>query len=522
MTRTGTICVGLDGASWDVVDPLIEAGELPTLERLRKEGVRSENRSCLPPATFPNWKCYSTGKNPGGFGSFWFEDVDFEGREITVPDSRSFQSAELWDYLGEAGHTVGVVNVPTTYPPKPVDGYLVAGGPGAGDAGYTYPAALEGELIDRYDYRVHPKQVPINKNDWDSAAIDSVHQVIKSRFDVAHDILDRGVDFLSLTVFYINVLQHYYGVDAPVVEGWRIIDEHLAELEERCENLVVMSDHGSGEIRTVFWVNTWLEREGYLRTTSGVGDSLFSALGNQRDRILDIARAAGLETALRALTPAWLKRRIQPDGAFQQDSKESLIDWEETVALGSGQGPIYLDRGGLANDEYERLRTELIERFGALSSPMTGEPIAEGVHRGEEVYSGPYIAEGPDLVVEQRDGVHINGGIGRDAVFEGPSKWHSENYRAGVFLLHSEYGRAGEWVDGLNITDLTPTILHLVGEAVPTDIHGKVRTDIFVEGSPPAQREVSRREPLASRQIKAGRDDSDDVVSRLQDLGYLS
>ncbi|MFT8077316.1 hypothetical protein ACMYL5_23675, partial [Salmonella enterica subsp. enterica serovar Typhimurium] len=75
------------------------------------------------------------------------------------------------------------------------------------------------------------------------------------------------------------------------------------------------------------------------------------------------------------------------------------------------------------------VRNELSEKLSKLESPITGESIANDVHFGNEIYNGEYVSKAPDLVVEQMDGVHIDGGVGRSHVFEGPSKWYAENYR---------------------------------------------------------------------------------------------
>jgi len=87
--------------------------------------------SCPPPVTCPNWRCYSTGKNPGKLGVFWWEKIDTEERTLTTPTSRSFKSSNYWDYLNDAGKTVGIMNLPMSYPPFEVDGWMVAGGPAA-------------------------------------------------------------------------------------------------------------------------------------------------------------------------------------------------------------------------------------------------------------------------------------------------------------------------------------------------------------------------------------------------------
>jgi len=83
--------------------------------------------SCPPPVTCPNWRCYSTGKNPGKLGVFWWEKIDTEERTLTTPTSRSFKSSNYWDYLNDAGKTVGIMNLPMSYPPFEVDGWMVAG-----------------------------------------------------------------------------------------------------------------------------------------------------------------------------------------------------------------------------------------------------------------------------------------------------------------------------------------------------------------------------------------------------------
>jgi hypothetical protein len=62
--------------------------------------------------TFPNWKCYSSGKNPGGFGVYWFERIRLADERIDIMNRTDFDTAEYWDYLNEAGYTTGV-DVPT-------------------------------------------------------------------------------------------------------------------------------------------------------------------------------------------------------------------------------------------------------------------------------------------------------------------------------------------------------------------------------------------------------------------------
>ncbi|MFW6121196.1 MAG: alkaline phosphatase family protein, partial [Petrotogales bacterium] len=70
------IVIGLDGAHFELIEPWLKKGELPNIKKCIEEGVSADMEVCLPPVTSPNWKCYSTGLNPGKLGIFWWENID--------------------------------------------------------------------------------------------------------------------------------------------------------------------------------------------------------------------------------------------------------------------------------------------------------------------------------------------------------------------------------------------------------------------------------------------------------------
>lgn len=96
-----TLVIGLDGASWNYLDQHIE--NLPNIKKIIKERVSGELESCIPPWSFPAWKCYSTDKSPGKLGIYHFVDIDFLSNKINLNDSNSYKDKEVWDYLGEKG-----------------------------------------------------------------------------------------------------------------------------------------------------------------------------------------------------------------------------------------------------------------------------------------------------------------------------------------------------------------------------------------------------------------------------------
>ena len=143
------IILGLDGATWDVLWPRIERGAMPHLTGLLEQGAWGSLRSTIPPFSAQAWTSLSTGKNQARHGvvDFWERDPRSPGERRTFVSSRQVQGETLWQTAGRHGRRVGVVNVPVTYPPTPVNGYLVSGfltPPGRTD--YVYPATLKDEI----------------------------------------------------------------------------------------------------------------------------------------------------------------------------------------------------------------------------------------------------------------------------------------------------------------------------------------------------------------------------------------
>jgi predicted AlkP superfamily phosphohydrolase/phosphomutase len=148
-----TIVFGLDGASWPLVEPWLNAGELPNIQRMREEGLWGISESVLPPVTCPNWKCYASSRTPDAHDVYWWEKVNKETTEIDIPNSGSFTSPELWDYLNDTGVSAGVMNLPMSYPPKEIDEFMIAGGPRSREENYTHPGPLEAKLEREDNYR---------------------------------------------------------------------------------------------------------------------------------------------------------------------------------------------------------------------------------------------------------------------------------------------------------------------------------------------------------------------------------
>jgi predicted AlkP superfamily phosphohydrolase/phosphomutase len=245
-----------------------------------------------------------------------------------------------------------------------------------------------------------------------------------------------------------------------------------------------------------------LESNTYLKTNTDIADT-FYRLGINKDRLIQLTNKLGLTQFAKHVTPREILQYL-PDtsGAVNKEGKTDAVDWQETSAIASGQGPIYLTAEH-GTDEYNRIRDQLQTELESMSDP-DGNPIADAVYKGEDVYSGRYVDEAPDLVIDQAKGVHIPGGIGRETVFTKPTDdgWNAENKRQGLFVATGPDFTTGTH-DPISILDLAPTLLHLHDRPVPADMDGTVQQSVFATDSKPANRKVKRANVSERDQEKA-------------------
>src|SRR5215216_5977609 len=118
------LVIGLDGASFNVLDSLIEKGYLKTLAKLIRDGSRANLETTFPPITAVAWSSFMTGKNPGKHGIFEFITRDQSTKRELAVNASFRHGRAIWDLLSDAGMRVIVHNFPCTYPPHPVNGQM--------------------------------------------------------------------------------------------------------------------------------------------------------------------------------------------------------------------------------------------------------------------------------------------------------------------------------------------------------------------------------------------------------------
>ena len=121
------VFIGIDGASWRILDPLIEQGMLPNLARIMKEGAYGTLLSTPCHVSPPGWASMHSGYSPAKTGVHTFGKFDWDTREFLAVNATDVRVPSVWDVASQANRKVAVTNVPLTFPVRPVNGIMVSG-----------------------------------------------------------------------------------------------------------------------------------------------------------------------------------------------------------------------------------------------------------------------------------------------------------------------------------------------------------------------------------------------------------
>ena len=512
------LVIGLDGVTFDLLGPWINAGELPNLRKLIKQGAWGTLRTTLPPISSSSWSSFLTGVNPGKHGLVDFVYPGTDSYKVTMINAASRRTRSLWNWLNDAGYKVGLLGIPTTYPTEPVDGFMISGflAPGP-DSEWAYPPELKQELLAELgEFRLSPDE-RYRSTRWLDRFLEDLTASVENRTQAALYLMRKKPwDLFAVVYWDTDMVQHEtwrlldpnhprHDAEEAAAERERIlafhrkVDADVGRLLSEVDSdtlVVVMSDHGFGPVHSFFLTNNWLANAGLLQFKKGPGTAFKRALfrlGFTPLQMFRIAKALGLGK---------LRRQVR----FQQ--KAGLlnrvflsfddVDWSRTRAFSIGSfGQVYVNLAGVRPEgivrpgqEYEELKERIQREALALRDPRTGEPLVDRVYRREEIYSGPYIDRTPDLIVQPRGWQYMAFGhadFGSNKLVE-PIIGLSGHHRPdGVLILAGEGVKHGIQVEGASILDLTPTILHALGIDVPQDLDGRVLSEAFEASSPVAQ-----------------------------------
>jgi predicted AlkP superfamily phosphohydrolase/phosphomutase len=547
------IVLGLDGATFDVLLPRVERGQMPNLAGLLHDGAWGTLRSTTPPFSAQAWVSMATGKNQARHGV-----VDFWQRSpgLDPGERRHFVTAEqvhgetLWQIAGRHGLRVGVVNVPVTYPPAEVNGYLVSGllTP-QGREDFVYPPALKDEILGQVaGYNPDPFD-PLGAS---RQQIRQIESWMRKHETAGRYLMARyPADLFFGVVQALDHLQHLFWnevvgaggegeVAALVDRCYRLADEIVGQRVAALDGqtyLFLVSDHGFGPVRKWFHVNRFLLERGLLSLEGGGGGGAMARLGLTPQRVrAAVARldVLGLRRRVGRLARVTLGRRID-------QALTAPIDWSRTQAVSGSPATegIFVNLQGrepegiVPPEAYEAVRARLMGELQDLRDPESGAAVVQAVYRREEIYEGPFLDLLPDVVFDLGDGPYLaSDAPAAERILEPVSTSLQGRHRAeGIFVAAGPDVQAVGRIEGARIVDVAPTVLYALGLPIPEDVDGRPLLEIF-DGEYRAGYPVRYEEPQEGGGSGRGghgagngaydEDDEAEMERRLRGLGYVS
>jgi predicted AlkP superfamily phosphohydrolase/phosphomutase len=541
---TQVLVVGIDGGTFGLILPWSEQGYLPNIARLTREGVQGPLESTIPPVTSPAWPTFATGKNPGKHGVFDF--IRPMGGKFELVNATSLRAPTLWQILSENGRTTGVMNVPVTYPPQAVNGFIIGGMLSPVGGSFTYPDGL----LDPYEprlgrYRIAPA-VQYKAGKEAEFAADLLELVDRRGAYALQMMADHPTDFTMFHFQATDVAQHalwkFVDPDHPQYDPhsaaqfgpilrqiYQRIDGWIGAMLDRLSgdtSVVVMSDHGFGSLHYVVNLNLLLMDHGLLRLKpkawTRIRGRLFRA-GITPASLWHLIERAGLQNYVWQVSKSMRNKVVSRFLSFDD------VDWTRTAAFSIGHvGQIFVNRrdsqpNGIVSPgaEYDAVVQMITDALAELRHPLTGLPLVDRVLRGDEIATGPYTSRGPDLHVVM-DGYRTIA----FPLFAADSQIVTRQIR-GDSGCHRQHGVLIAWgagirerssVEGAHIMDLAPTILHLMNVAVPEDMDGQVLTAMLSDARPVQYRGVGSS---AGEEVDLSDAETLEVETRLRALGYL-
>lgn len=393
----------MDGTPHSLFDYLIKKGAVPNFARLVERGTLVESLSSVPEISSVAWTTIFTGTNPAGHGIFGFVDLQPYSYKLRFPSFLDVRVPTLWEKLSEKNRRSIIVNIPATYPAKPLLGKLVSGFVAIDLKKAAWPREWAGEL-ERAGYLI---DVDVGDYaDKKEKLVKALEKSIEVRGRVILDLFEREEFDLFWAVVTETDRLHHFLFDAAFDENhplheafvgvYKKIDELAGELLKRLDgraNFFAFSDHGFTKVEREVNINLWLQKKGYLKFEKSSPKSLEDISSDSIAFALDPARIF-----------LNLKGRF-PKGCVEPSNREKIV--------------------GEMVDELKKLATE------------DGKPIISSVFRSEEIYSGPLMDRAPDLVLVSRKGFDLKGKISAENLF---SKTHfcGMHTRDDAFFLASE------------------------------------------------------------------------------------
>jgi len=420
--RKPRVCViGLDGVPYSMIGDLAQKGVMPNIHKLIQSGHLHKMKASLPEISSVSWTNFMTGTNPGTHGIFGFTDLKENTYDLKFPNFLNVKTDTFWDKLGEMKKMSVVINQPSTYPARKINGILISGFVAIEMAKAVSPLALK-DPLEKLGYQIDIDTFKAREDHeflWEDLArtlegrekaFDSLWETDWDYFEIVLTGTDRLQHFLWSAyedenhLYHTNFLDYYKQIDRFIE---KVIDAFTAQ-EDGDDGLYLLSDHGFAKIEQEVYLNVWLEKEGYLSFETSSPKDLSEISANSR--------------------------------VFTMDPNRIYLNLKEKFPKGS-----------VDLSEKQGLKKELTEKLKNLEH--SGSKVVREVFDTDEIYSGPHVASGPDLIVLSEYGFDMKGSVKKKEVFGRSNLQGMHTWDDAFFWANSKKD------EDLSISDLSSIIL---------------------------------------------------------------
>ncbi|MBW2109566.1 MAG: alkaline phosphatase family protein, partial [Deltaproteobacteria bacterium] len=524
--KNRVLVIGLDGATFRVMKPLMDEGRLPVMSKLAVQGVRGILESTLDTNSPCAWSTFITGKNPGKHGIFGFFENMPGSYQVRFLNGSFRNGKSLWRILSDEGKRVGVINVPFSYPVEEVNGFMIGGpdSPSKHDPRFCYPKGVVEAAEERIgSYIIEAGANALVRQGKLDEAIERLMACIDVRASTAEYFLSKeSYDFFMVVFTESDRVQHHFwkfmNPDHPaftspegkkyaraIYQIYERLDEAVGRLLAAAGDeyaVLIMSDHGAGPASNkTFFLNRWLNTAGYLSFESGM--STKAVIKGAVEKLIGNAYVYVNSRFSRR----WKRtlRNIFPGVKNRANSilRGLKIDWSSTKAFSWENAPsIYINVKGKfphgivdPGREYQELVARLTKDLLELKAPGDSRPIVEKVVTKEDAYWGPFLDKAPDLFIEWKDDAYtVRPGFAasgkgfieeitgeRLKKVERISRASGVHKPDGIFLLSGPGVVCGREVSSLKLYDVTSMALYYLGVPIPEDFDGRVFEEAFLD-----------------------------------------
>jgi len=540
MTAKRVVVVGWDGATFDVIKPLLAQGRMPHLAALLARGVHAPLCSTVPPVTPVAWTSFATGASPGRHGIFDALVLDPQSHEVRFVSAAMRRLPPIWRVLSDRGRPAGAVNVPVTWPPDVIDGFVVPGMfTPTHIEDFTSPPEIRAEIEAKFGTcRESPMLDPDPVK-----YLQNLLSGVDARCELTLWLMARRpLDYFCSVFMESDRVQHFFwGYRDPAHPRHKELGQAIEAVYERLDAalgrivaaagedtaVAIVSDHGAGPLTRSIFLNKWLIDNGLLVLT---GDMAKTLAGHRppsglRRLVAAAAKAVLPQSAIEARRRAKSAAHARINNLFS-----SIVDWERSACVSEGiAGGIFFNAAVVGEADRPGLVARLKEGLLGIVDPDTGAHPFLAVHSREELYQGEAVSGAPDVItlcgpgyqvlVPHEIALYEQGAP--TGLFAG-HKWSGRHEQYGVFALAGPGVAAGVELADAQMPDVTPTLLYALGEAATQDMDGRVLAQAFTPETLPAR-------PMAGPMAAAGvvglasldAAGAEAMSEELSDLGYM-